>query len=73
MTTSQRERLAEQIDALEQREADIEADREKILRGRGWLHSSAYPDCRWRWSKVIDGNRITEGDSRSALRIELFL
>lgn len=27
----------------------------KFLTDRGWTYSCGFPDCRWRWSKEIDG------------------
>ena len=55
---------------IEALEAEIEADKIKLLRASGWEYSSAYADCYRRWSKTIKDKLITTTDVDEALRLE---
>lgn len=41
-----------------------------FLRRHGWICSSAYPDCRWRWSKLVRGISMTCVSADDAIGIE---
>ena len=51
-------------------EAEIEDRKTRLLYQSGWMRSSAYADCYWRWSKTILGKVITTADMDEALRLE---
>ncbi len=51
---------------------DIGFRKEAVLRKLGWKHSSSYPDCCWRWSKIINGQTITDGTD-GAFRLAAYL
>ena len=56
-----------QIEALE---SEAEERKLSLLRKSGWQYSSAYADCYWRWSKVIEDKMITTTNADEALRVE---
>lgn len=62
--------LLSDLRAIEALEAEAEARKTRLLDRCGWIRSSAYPDCYWRWSKTIDGKVITTTDADEALRLE---
>lgn len=47
--------------------------REAWLRDRGWDYSSAYPDCYWRWSKDVKGERLTTRQAAEAVEVQVAL
>jgi hypothetical protein len=51
-------------------ENELESKKHALLRASGWVYSSSYADCYWRWSKTIEGKAITTADADEALRLE---
>lgn len=72
MTTEAAEHktFLKELRAIQRLESDIEADKIKLLRASGWTYSSAYPDCHWRWSRMIGDRFITTADADEALRLQ---
>lgn len=73
---------ARELRQIETDEMDIGHRMESVLRALGWVYSSAYPDCCWRWSKTFDGKsddrktavrKTITDDTRGAYRLELSL
>jgi hypothetical protein len=54
---------------LEQMASDVHYFRESLLRKYGGEYSCDFPDCRWRWVKVINGVTLAM-DQASALDME---
>lgn len=63
------DRLAKIVDL----ELDLHAARDWFLRAAGWDLSSSYPDFVWRWSKEVDGKRLTETGAKAAVQVERHL
>jgi hypothetical protein len=55
------------------RETKLKGDKETVLRACGWSYTSDFPDCRWRWCKTIQGERVTAHNADEALHIQQFL
>jgi hypothetical protein len=43
---------------IHQQEDSIKGLKEELLRKLGWVYSSDYPDCCWRWSKKFGSQTI---------------
>lgn len=59
--------------AFEQRAENLKFDKGRLARLMGWEYTSSYPDCYWRWSKVVKGKMLTTGNVDEALRVEASL
>jgi hypothetical protein len=57
--------------AIEDRQRTLDYEEEGLIRQAGWVYSSAYPDCCWRWSKEFNGQIIQANSVSKASRTEL--
>jgi hypothetical protein len=62
--------IRKQIRTIRSRELKLKQDTEKLLRDLGWAYSSDYPDCCWRWSKVLCNKVVTTASADEALSLE---
>lgn len=56
--------------AIATRELTLKRDKEALLYDAGWQYSANYPDHCWRWSKMVDGEKLTTSSADEAVSME---